>query len=47
MGMECSINVEKRNAYSLLVGKLDEDILLGRSRSRWMDNMYKDGSQIV
>jgi hypothetical protein len=30
---------EKRNAYSLLVGRSDGKRSLGRSRSRWVDNI--------
>jgi hypothetical protein len=30
---------EKRNAYRLLVGKLDGRRLLGRPRHRWLDNI--------
>jgi hypothetical protein len=31
--------VEKRNAYSLLVGKPEERKPLGRPRCRWLDNI--------
>jgi hypothetical protein len=33
---------EKRNAYGILVGKLEEKIPLGRSRRRWEDNIKMD-----
>jgi hypothetical protein len=33
---------EKRNAYRLLVGKLDGRRQLGRPRRRWMDNIRMD-----
>jgi hypothetical protein len=33
---------EKRNAYRLLVGKPEGKRLLGRSRSRWVDNIKMD-----
>jgi hypothetical protein len=39
MGGPCSTNGEKRNAYRLLVGKLEGKRPLGRSRRRWMDNI--------
>jgi hypothetical protein len=35
----CSTNVEKRNAYMLLVGKPEGKRPLGRPRLRFMDNM--------
>jgi hypothetical protein len=33
---------EKRNAYRLLVGKLEGERLLGRPRRRWVDNIRMD-----
>jgi hypothetical protein len=33
---------EKRNAYSLLVGKADGKRPLGRPRRRWVDNVRTD-----
>jgi hypothetical protein len=39
MGVACSANVEKRNAYRLLVGKPEGKRPLGRITSRWVDNM--------
>jgi hypothetical protein len=30
---------EKRNAYRILVGKPEGKILLGRPKSRWVDNI--------
>jgi hypothetical protein len=33
---------EKRNAYRLLVGKPEGKSLLGRTRSRWVDNIRMD-----
>jgi hypothetical protein len=33
---------EKRNAYSLLVGKPEENIPLGRPRRRWVYNIRMD-----
>jgi hypothetical protein len=38
MGMACSTNGEKRNAYRILVGKRP----LGRPRRRWEDNIRMD-----
>jgi hypothetical protein len=34
--------VEKRNAYSLLVGKPEGKRSLGRPRRRWVDNIKMD-----
>jgi hypothetical protein len=31
--------LEKRNAYKILVGKLEEKRLIGRPRCRWEDNI--------
>jgi hypothetical protein len=38
MGRACSMNVEKRNAYRIFVGKPEGKIPLGRPRRRWLDN---------
>jgi hypothetical protein len=38
MGRACSANVDKRNAYGLLVGEPDGKRPVGRPRLRWMDN---------
>jgi hypothetical protein len=35
----CITNVEKRNAYRLLVGKSEGRRPLGRPRRRWLDNI--------
>jgi hypothetical protein len=37
MGRECGTNGEKRNAYSILVGKPEGKRPLGRRRRRWVD----------
>jgi hypothetical protein len=39
MGMACSTNGEKRNAYKILVGKPEGKRPLGRPRRRCMDNI--------
>jgi hypothetical protein len=35
----CNTNGEKRNAYMLLVGKLEGKRPLGKQRHRWVDNI--------
>jgi hypothetical protein len=42
MGKACSTNGEKRNAYRILMGKPEEKRKLGRTRSRWVDNVNLD-----
>jgi hypothetical protein len=42
MGESCSTNGEKRNAYTLLVGKPEGRRPLGRPRHRWVDNIRMD-----
>jgi hypothetical protein len=37
---------EMRNAYKILVGKLEGKIPLGRPRHRWEDNIRMDLSEI-
>jgi hypothetical protein len=39
MGGACSTNVDKRNAYRILVGKQKGKRPLGRPRRRWVDNI--------
>jgi hypothetical protein len=39
MGRACNTNGEKRNAYKILVGKLEGKGPLGRPRRRWVDNI--------
>jgi hypothetical protein len=39
MGRECSTNLGKRNAYSILVGKPEGKRPLGRPRRRWVNNI--------
>jgi hypothetical protein len=46
MGRACSTNGEKRNAYTILVRKLEGKRPLGRPRRRWMDNIKKDLREI-
>jgi hypothetical protein len=38
----CSTNGEKKNTYSILVGKPEGRRPLGRPRCRWMDNIKID-----
>jgi hypothetical protein len=42
MGRARSTNGEKRNAYSILVGKPEGKRPLGRTRRRWIDNIIID-----
>jgi hypothetical protein len=42
MGGACSTNGEKRNAYSLLIGKTDGKRPLGRPTHRWVVNIRMD-----
>jgi hypothetical protein len=37
---------EKRNAYRLLVGKLERKRPLGRPRRRWVDNIRMDLGEV-
>jgi hypothetical protein len=37
---------EKRNAYTILVGKPEGEISLGRPRRRWVDNIEMDLREI-
>jgi hypothetical protein len=46
MGMACSRNGEKRNAYRLLVARPEGKRPLGRPRRRWVDNIRMDFGQI-
>jgi hypothetical protein len=46
MGGPCSTNVEKRNAYRLLVGKSEGRRPLGRPRHRWVDNIRMNLVQV-
>jgi hypothetical protein len=46
MGMACSTNREKRNAYKILVRKPEGKRTLGRPRCRWEDNIRMDLREI-
>jgi hypothetical protein len=39
MGRACSTNVEKRNAYRILMGKPEGKRPLGTPRRMWVDNV--------
>jgi hypothetical protein len=42
MGRACSTNVEKRNAYMIMVEKPEGNRPLASPRRRWVDNMKTD-----
>jgi hypothetical protein len=43
MGMACSTNGEKKNAYRIMIGKPEGKRPLGRPRRRrWVDNIKMD-----
>jgi hypothetical protein len=42
MGGACSVHGKMRNMYKILVGKPEEERLLGRTRYRWEDNIKMD-----
>jgi hypothetical protein len=46
MGRRCCTNVEKRNAYRLLVGMPVGKRPLGRPRRRWVDNIRMDLGEV-
>jgi hypothetical protein len=46
MGWACTTNKEKRNAYSILVGKPEGKRPLGRLRRSWVDNIKIDLREI-
>jgi hypothetical protein len=46
MGSACSTHGEKRNAYSILVGKPGGKRPLGRPRCRWENNIKMDLREI-
>jgi hypothetical protein len=46
MGMACSTNGGKRNAYRILVGKPEGNRPLGRPRRRWVVNIRMDLREI-
>jgi hypothetical protein len=46
MGGTCSTSGEKRNAYGILVGKLEGKKPPGRPRRRWENNLKMDLREI-
>jgi hypothetical protein len=46
MGRACSTNGEKRNAYRILMGKLEGKRPLGRLRHRWVNSVKMDLAEI-
>jgi hypothetical protein len=47
MGMACSTNLEKRNAYRILLGKPEGKRPLGRLRYVWVDNIKMDLGEVL
>jgi hypothetical protein len=45
MDRACNTNKNNRKAYTLLVGKAERKILLGRLRHQWVDNIKMDLGQ--
>jgi hypothetical protein len=46
MDMACSMMEEMRNAYIILLGKLEVKNPLGRPKCRWEDNIRMDVREI-
>jgi hypothetical protein len=46
MGGECSADMEGRDVYRVLVGKLEGKRPLGRHRRRWEDNIKLDLQEV-
>jgi hypothetical protein len=46
MGMPCSTNGERKNAYRILMGKPKGSRSFGRPRRRWVDNVKMDLTEI-
>jgi hypothetical protein len=46
MGRACSTHGEERNAYMILMGKLEGKSPLGRPGRRWEDNIKMDLGEI-
>jgi hypothetical protein len=44
MGRACKTHGEKKNAYRIVAGKPGGRRSLGRTKRRWMDNTYYNGS---
>jgi hypothetical protein len=42
MGRACSTNGKNMNAYRIFVRKTEGNILLGRPRRKWVDNIKMD-----
>jgi hypothetical protein len=46
VGGECSTYGESRGLHRVLVGKLGENVPLGRPRRRWEDNIKMDLEEV-
>jgi hypothetical protein len=47
MGRACNTKVEKRNACTILVGKLEGKRPLGRRRRTWADDIKMDPREVL
>jgi hypothetical protein len=46
MGRACSTYAERRGAYRVLVGKIEEKRALGKPKRRWENNIKMDLQEV-